>query len=115
MLAGTHEDVLDRGPRSREAERFCVATRSVKPIDAMIRFVIGPDDSVVADLKRKLPGRGVWVTGTRAALADAIRRKAFARGFKREVRVSADFVASTERLLMRSALDALAIAGKAGQ
>ena len=39
----------------------------------------------------------------------------FARGFKRNVRVAADLAATTERLLERSALDALAIAGKAGQ
>jgi hypothetical protein len=39
----------------------------------------------------------------------------FARGFKCNVRVAADLTATTERLLERSALDALAIAGKAGQ
>jgi hypothetical protein len=39
----------------------------------------------------------------------------FARGFKRDVRVAADLAAITERLLERSALDALAIASKAGQ
>ena len=114
MLASAQETVLDSGPRSRGAERLCVVTRAVKPVAAMIRFVIGPDGNVVPDLKRKLPGRGVWVTATRAALTEAVRRKVFARGFKREVRVAADFVDSTERLLVRSALDALAIAGKAG-
>jgi len=30
-------------------------TRSVKPVDDLIRFVIGPD-GVVPDVKRKLPG-----------------------------------------------------------
>jgi uncharacterized protein len=79
----------------------------------MIRFVVGPD-GVVADLKRNLPGRGLWVTATRSALADAVKRKAFARGFKREVRVALDLPDATEQLLVRSALDALAIAGKAG-
>ena len=80
----------------------------------MIRFVVGPDGEAVPDLKRKLPGRGVWVTATQDALDEAIKRKAFARGFKREVRLPADLVARTERLLERAALDALAIAGKAG-
>ena len=35
----------------------------------MIRFVVGPDGSVVPDLKRRLPGRGIWITATRQALA----------------------------------------------
>ena len=109
-------DPLDAGPRKRSAatERLCVATRSVKPTTDMIRFVVGPDGRVVADLKRKLPGRGVWVTATRQALAEAIRRKALARAFKREVRVEPDLADRVEALLERSALDALAIARKSG-
>ena len=109
-------DPLDAGPRKRAAatERLCVATRSVKPTTDMIRFVVGPDGRVVADLKHKLPGRGVWVTATRQALAEAIRRKALARAFKREVRVEPDLADRVEALLERSALDALAIARKSG-
>jgi predicted RNA-binding protein YlxR (DUF448 family) len=114
MLADAREELRDSGPRDCGPERFCVVARAVKPADEMIRFVVGPDGNVVPDLKRKLPGRGVWVTGTRTALADAVRRKAFGHGFKRDVRVAADFVQATERLLVRAALDALAIAGKAG-
>ncbi len=109
------DTALDAGPRSSGVgtERFCVATRSVRPVDDMIRFVLGPD-GVVPDLKRKLPGRGIWVTATRKALSNAIARKAFAKSFKRDVKVGADLADLTDRLLVRSALDALAIAGKAG-
>jgi len=105
---------LDSGPRAREVERLCVATRTVRPVSDLIRFVIGPDGEAVPDVKRKLPGRGIWVTATQDALGEAIKRKAFARGFKREVRLPSDLVARTDRLLERSALDALAVAGKAG-
>jgi hypothetical protein len=38
----------------------------------------------------------------------------FTRGFKRQVRAAADLAVMTERLIERAALDALAIAGKAG-
>jgi predicted RNA-binding protein YlxR (DUF448 family) len=119
MLDGTQttDDVaeLDTGPRNSGAgtERFCVATRAVKPADDMIRFVVGPD-GIVPDLKRKLPGRGVWVTASKAAVADAVARKAFARSFKRDVAVAKDLAERTEALLVRAALDALAIVGKAG-
>ena len=34
----------------------------MKPVDELIRFVVGPDGAG-ARLKRKLPGRGVWVDG----------------------------------------------------
>jgi uncharacterized protein len=115
MLAVADHAELDTGPRSGApgAERFCAVTRAVKPVDALIRFVVGPDGAVVPDLKRKLPGRGIWVTASRAVLAEAIKRHVFARGFRREVKVAPDLVARTEALLERAALDALAIAGKA--
>jgi predicted RNA-binding protein YlxR (DUF448 family) len=112
MIAPARDIELDAGPRAQELERMCVATRTVMPVADMIRFVIGPDGEAVPDLKRKLPGRGVWVTATQDALSDAVKRKALARGFKREVRLPADLVARTGQLLERA--DALAMAGKAG-
>ena len=89
-------------------------TRAVRPVADLIRFVVGPDGEAVPDFKNKLPGRGVWVTATQDALDDAIKRKVFARGFKRDVRLPPDLLGRTGQLLERSALDALAIAGKAG-
>jgi uncharacterized protein len=111
---GEDDVALDRGPGRRERERLCVATRAVRPVDDLIRFVVGPDGKVVPDVKGRLPGRGVWVTGTRAALEEAVKRKAFARSFKRDVRLPADLAAQTEALLRGTALDALSMAAKAG-
>src|ERR1700756_4250953 len=92
-------DILDAGPRRAAAvERTCAATGTVRPIDDMIRFVVAPDGRPVADLKRRLPGRGVWVTATRAALRTAVARKAFARSFKRDIAAAPDFVEATEQL-----------------
>ena len=105
---------LDRGPHTRGRERLCVATRSVRPVSDLIRFVVGPGGEAVPDIKCKLPGRGVWVTATKEALEEAIKRKAFARGLKRDVRLPTDLAVRTDRLLEQSVLDALAIAGKAG-
>ncbi len=121
MLADVQDqasvDGLDAGPRRSApgSERFCVVAGTVKPVDEMIRYVVAPDGSVVPDLKRRLPGRGLWITATRQALADGIKRRVFARGFKRDVRVSADLAELTERLIERTAIEALAIAYKAGK
>jgi predicted RNA-binding protein YlxR (DUF448 family) len=117
QLAHAQNDELDTGPRRTApgAERYCAVTGAVKPVAEMIRFVISPAGEPVPDLKRRLPGRGLWITATRAALRTAIARKVFARGFKRDVRVAPDFTDMTERLLETAALDALAIAHKAGK
>lgn len=111
-----HEDELDRGAASVApgTQRTCALTRELKPVSEMIRFVVGPGDAVVADVKRKLPGRGLWVTATRKSIEDAVKRNAFARGFKRNVKAGAELPAQTDEMLERAALDALAMAGKAG-
>jgi len=114
MLAQSDATELDDGPRLRGAERLCLATRTVRPVEHMIRFVIAPNGEAIADLKHNLPGRGVWVTATRNALDRAVKANAFARGFRRDVRVAGDVVADTERLLENAAVDALAVARKAG-
>jgi|SRR5712664_1188179 uncharacterized protein len=104
-----HEAHAAAAPR----ERLCIATRQVRPLGELIRFVVGPDGSVVPDLKRRLPGRGVWITARRHLVVEAARRRMFGRAFKADVRVSAEFADELDRLLERSALNALSIAHKA--
>jgi uncharacterized protein len=116
MLALADPD-LDNGPRTEKSAtmRMCAVSREVRPIDELIRFVVAPSGEVMADLKRKLPGRGLWVSASRLAVAEAVRRHQFSKGFKRDVRAAATLAADTEALLARSAVDALAMAAKAGQ
>ncbi|MDJ1158760.1 RNA-binding protein [Chelatococcus sp. SYSU_G07232] len=103
-------------PRRRDegSERRCIVSRRTGSPDEMIRFVAGPDGAVVPDIRRKLPGRGVWVTASRAAVDEAVRRKAFGRGLKAAVTVSPTLAAEVEELLRRDAVQALALANKAG-
>ena len=108
---------LDNGPRTDRSAtmRMCAVTREVRPIDELIRFVVAPSGEVMADLKRKLPGRGLWVAASHQAVAEAVRRHQFSKGFKRDVRVASTLAADTEALLVRSVVEALAMAAKAGQ
>jgi uncharacterized protein len=116
MLALADPD-LDNGPRTDRSAtvRMCAVTRQVRPIDELIRFVVTPTGEVIPDLKRKLPGRGLWVSASRQAVAEAVRRNQFSKGFKRELRVTPALADDTESLLVRSVVDALAMAAKAGQ
>jgi len=108
---------LDHGPRTNKSAtvRMCAVSRDVRPIDELIRFVVAPSGEVMADLKRKLPGRGLWISASRSAVAEAVRRHHFSKGFKREVRAAATLSTDTEALLERFAVEALGVAAKAGQ
>jgi predicted RNA-binding protein YlxR (DUF448 family) len=116
MLALADPD-LDNGPRTGKSAtmRMCAVSREVREIDELIRFVVAPSGEVIPDLKRKLPGRGLWISASRRTVAEAVRRHQFSKGFKREVRVAPTLPADTEALLVRSATEALAMAAKAGQ
>jgi predicted RNA-binding protein YlxR (DUF448 family) len=110
------ELTLDGGPLTGRAgaERTCIVNRAAGSPETLMRFVVGPDGAVVPDLKARLPGRGAWVTATRVAVTEAVRRKLFARAFKCEVQVSADLPDLAERLLEAQMTASLSLANKAG-
>jgi predicted RNA-binding protein YlxR (DUF448 family) len=116
MLADTDHD-LDNGPRTERSAtmRMCVVSREVRPIDELIRFVVSPQGDIVPDLKRKLPGRGMWVTASRQVVAEAVRRHQFTKAFKRNLRIPPTLPTDLEALLVRSVTEALGIAAKARQ
>jgi len=63
-------------------DRTCIVTRETREPDGLIRFVAAPDQSVVPDIKRKLPGRGCWVTAERRFVDEAARKNLFRKGLK---------------------------------
>lgn len=95
-------------------ERSCIVTRRTADAGELIRFVAGPDGTVVPDLKRSLPGRGCWVSAERGIVDLAVRRNLFRRALRDDVRAPADLGELVDRLLARSALGALGLARKAG-
>ncbi|HEY5820309.1 MAG TPA: RNA-binding protein [Mesorhizobium sp.] len=102
-------------PRDEMNDRFCIVTRQSAEPDSLVRFVAGPDSSIVPDLKRNLPGRGCWVTADRVHVDKAVAKKLFARALKTEVKVPGDLGALVDHLLVKSALGSLGLARKAGK
>lgn len=100
--------------KKAEPERTCIVTRRAGAPDGLMRFVLGPDGSVVPDLRNKLPGRGAWVTPTRTVLAEAVKRKLFARAFKTDAKAPPDLPDVVDSMLARDVAGSLALANKAG-
>jgi len=95
-------------------ERTCIVTRTKGSPETMIRFVLGPDLAVVPDIRQKLPGRGVWVTARADKVAEAVKRQAFARGFKTKAVASANLPDELDALLRQDCLQFLSLVNKAG-
>jgi predicted RNA-binding protein YlxR (DUF448 family) len=115
-LAGGDNSAARRDARAERGgpERMCIVTRERRAPEELIRFVLGPDGTVVPDVRAKLPGRGVWVTAEAKLVAEAVRRQAFSRGLKASARANQNLPAETEALLERDCLQSLSLANKAG-
>ncbi|CAK0770302.1 YlxR domain-containing protein [uncultured Gammaproteobacteria bacterium] len=95
--------------------RRCLVTGVVRPVDDLIRFVVDPDDRVVPDIDRCLPGRGLWVSAEHEVLERAVAKRMFVRAAKRAVRVEPDLVQRTVALLEQRCLKLIGLARRAGQ
>jgi predicted RNA-binding protein YlxR (DUF448 family) len=96
-------------------DRMCIVTRESGPADMLIRFVAGPDGTVVPDLKRQLPGRGCSVKASRALVDQAVRKQLFARALKTDVKALPELGAQVDRLLVAQLTGMMNMARKAGQ
>lgn len=94
--------------------RKCIVTGEVKDKEELLRFVIAPDLTVVPDLHKKLPGKGIYVTNSRKMLETAVKKNLFAKSAKQKVTVSAALVDLTEKLLQKQSLNVFSLAKKAG-
>jgi uncharacterized protein len=99
----------ERGP-----ERTCIVTGVKDAPEAMLRFALAADGSVVPDIRRKLPGRGVWTRLSFEAVGLAASKQAFARAFRARAEAPAALAEAVDALLERDALQSLAMANKAG-
>lgn len=85
------------------------------PKARLVRFALGPDGQVVADILGRLPGRGFYVLAERAALETAVAKGLFARAARQPVKVPDGLVDLIAAQLARRVIDLISLARKAGQ
>lgn len=78
----THKE----GPGAKKVpERRCVACRTLKPRNSLIRLVRLLDGTVALDNRLKLHGRGAYVCNKRECVDGAAKRGGLARALRRPV------------------------------
>jgi uncharacterized protein len=107
---------MDKSERAEGVGRIrrCAASNETLPEAELIRFVADMDGVIFPDPAARAPGRGVWVRATREAVDLAVKKKAFSRGLKREVKASADLSDKVAAALRARCLDIISLAKKAG-
>lgn len=111
-LSAADEDAL---PEETGPYRRCIVTRERLPKERMIRFVIGPDQTLVPDLAARLPGRGLWLSARADVLEAARTRGAFARAARSPVRAPQDLADRVRAGIVRRIGELLGLARRAGQ
>lgn len=97
-----------------ERGRRCIVTGVSAPREGLVRFVVDPSGTLVPDLTEALPGRGIWVSASRAALEKACAQGLFARAARRPIVVPSDLLDRIERQLTERLLNLLGLARRAG-
>ena len=108
---------MTRGGREKdrdEPERKCIATGESQPKAGLIRFCLGPDGQIVPDVLGKLPGRGIYVSADREALAKAAKKNLFSRALRQPVKLPEGLADLVERLQAARVVELLSMARKAG-
>ncbi|PZQ97756.1 MAG: RNA-binding protein [Cereibacter sphaeroides] len=108
---------MTRGGKDKdrdEPERKCIVTGAPSPKSGLVRFALGPDMQVVPDILARLPGRGIYVSADRDAIAKAVAKGLFARAAKKPVVVTESLVEEVERQLARRVIELISLARKAG-
>ena len=97
------------------SERTCIVTGTKGVPEAMLRFALSPDGSVVPDIRRKLPGRGVWTRLSFETVRRAAAKQAFSRAFRAKAEAPASLAETVGALLEQDALQSLSIANQNAQ
>jgi uncharacterized protein len=95
-------------------ERLCAVTRKTRDARELIRFVLSPDGTMVPDLDRRLPGRGVWVGCDRKLVEKAVATQAFSKSLKMKAEAPADLAERVDGLIVKRVTGVFSLANKAG-
>ncbi len=100
--------------KKEEPHRKCIVSGEILTKDKLLRFTITPDKIVVPDFKKRLPGIGIWVKSSRAALETAVKKNLFSKAARLPAKVDETLVETTEKLLRKKGLEMLSLSRKAG-
>ena len=94
--------------------RKCIVSGEIKDKSRLLRFVLTPDNKIVPDLYKKLPGKGIYVSVSYKLLEHAIQKNLFAKVVKKNVKVNGELLQMVENVLHKNALSVISLAKKAG-
>ena len=95
--------------------RKCLVTGSSIDKKNLIKFVIGPENQLIADIDQNLPGRGYWVKADRQTIIIALKKNYFFTAVKKKITIHSDLLSVIEEQIKKRIIQQISISRKAGQ
>ena len=95
--------------------RKCMASGEVKDKSSLLRFVVTPDNMIVADVLEKLPGKGMWLSCNKVLLEQTVRDGLFTRVTNKNITVPETLLDDVEQMLTNRVISLISLARKAGR
>jgi len=87
--------------KENNSNRTCLVTGEEKNKEELLRFTLTPDRQVIPDFKKKLPGKGFYITNSRAVLAQAVSKNVFKK-FGKNTKVDPNLGETVENILKKA-------------
>ena len=94
--------------------RKCLVTGINVEKRDLIRFVVNPENTLVADIDQKLPGRGYWVKADRKIILKAINKNILFKTIKKDININQDMLDQIESQIKKKIINYISLSRKAG-
>ena len=94
--------------------RKCVITGQITKKENLLRFIVLDDGRLLPDFNKKLGGRGIYISNSKAILENLIAKNSLNKILHKKITIDANIVSMVEDILAKKGLDALNLARKAG-
>ena len=94
--------------------RKCLVTGTTLEKKDLIRFVVDPEDNLIADINQNLPGKGYWVKADRDTILKAINKKILCKAMKKEVNIEKNVLDRIEIQITKQIINQISLCRKAG-
>ena len=95
-------------------KRTCLVTGATIEKKALMRFVVNPENNLIADVDQNLPGRGYWVKADREVILKAINKNILFKATKKDVSIDKNVLDRIEIQIKKRIINQISLCRKAG-
>ena len=105
--------IYDSKPK-QPPKRKCLVTGFTIEKKALMRFVVSPENNLIADINQNLPGKGYWVTADRELILKALKKNILFKAIKKQVNIDNNVLDQIELQIKKKIINQISLCRKSG-